>query len=122
MCASHGRGNASEASEMIVEEQLDQLKDEILGKPPGYVTNLALTDKPLSDGITPEAEIILLDPEDLTLAYRRLDDPVSGDEKGEWMLGNLDDLFEEMLNWKEELETYEASEIDADFDEDDEYA
>ena len=106
---------------MIVEEQLDQLKDEILGKPQGYVTNLALTEKPLSDGITPEAEIILLDPEDLTLAFRRVSDPVSGEDKGEWMVGNMDDLFEEMLNWTEELETYEASDIDSELDEADDY-
>ena len=106
---------------MTVEEQLDQLKDEILGKPQGYVTNLALTEKPLSDGITPEAEIILLDPEDLTLAFRRMSDPVSGEDKGEWLVGNLDDLFEEMLNWTEELEAYEASDIDSEFDEDAEF-
>ena len=97
------------------------MKDEILGKPQGYVTNLALTEKPLSDGITPEAEIILLDPEDLTLAFRRMSDPVSGEDKGEWLVGNLDDLFEEMLNWTEELEAYEASDIDSEFDEDAEF-
>ena len=106
---------------MIVEEQLDQLKDEFLGKPQGYVTNLALTEKPVGEGIMPEAEIVLLDPEDFTLAYRRISDPISGEEKSEWFVGSMDDLFEEMLNWTEELETYEAEGVDSEFDEDDEY-
>jgi hypothetical protein len=106
---------------MIVEEQLDQLKDEILGKPQGYVTNLALTEKPLADGLMPEAEIVLLDPEDLTLAYRRISDPISGEDKSDWFVGSMDDLFEEMLNWNEELDTYEAEGVDSEFDEDADY-
>jgi hypothetical protein len=99
---------------MSIERQLEALNDELTGKPQGYVTTLPLTDKALPGGESPEAEIILLDPDDLTLAFRRTSDMISGDERGEWYIGSIDDLFEEMLNWEDELETLEDPDEDPD--------
>lgn len=92
---------------IAVMQQLEELKTEIVDKPKGYVTEFTVSDHAIPGSEVPTAEIVLLDEEDQTVAFRRLKDPIDADLKGEWLVLNVDDLFEELIAWSEELEAME---------------
>jgi len=92
---------------LVVTQQLEDLKTEIADKSKGYATEFTVSESTFPGSEAPTAEIVLLDEEEQTVAFRRLRDPIEADLKGEWLVVNVDDLFEELMAWTEELEAIE---------------
>jgi hypothetical protein len=92
---------------VAIMEQLEDLKAELADKPKGYATELTVADHAIPGSEAPTAEIVLLDEEEQTIAFRRRTDPIDADLKGEWLVLNVDELFEELIAWSEELEAIE---------------
>lgn len=86
---------------------LDELKYEFQDKPQGYSTEVIIGDNRFSDVLPPRVEIVLLDPEEDKLAFRRVSDPLLNDQNGDWNIGELEEVIEETLSWKAELEEME---------------
>lgn len=83
---------------------LEELEDELTDKQKGYVTEKLLLDRIFPEIEAPRMEVILLDEEDRIAAFRRLSDPLRGDEKGEWGIGNPEEITEDAMSWISELE------------------
>lgn len=92
---------------LAVMQQVEELKSEIADKPKGYSTEFTVSEGSIPGAQVPTAEIVLLDEEEQTVAFRRLRDPIEADLKGEWVVVNVDELFEELIAWEEELEAIE---------------
>ncbi len=89
-------------------ETLLKLKNEIMDKPQGYTTRLRISGRLFPEMDPPYVEIVLLDPEDETIAYRRTSDPLRGERKGNWSLGDPIAAIEDAYSWRIEMENEET--------------
>ena len=77
--------------------ELEKLEDELYGKRPGYTTEITLMEGGYQDGnaYNPSAiEIIVLDHDGDTIAFRYSDDAIDND----WQIGALSDAVNEAFN------------------------
>ncbi len=88
-----------------MEEDIKRVRAEMPEKGQGYVASIKVTGKMFRDAEPALLEIVLLDPEQDEVAFRRVSDALEGEEKGEWLIGPLEEALEEALAWKEELDT-----------------
>ena len=83
---------------------IDEIANDLLGKNQGYVKILKIGKRIFPYSIPPQIEIVLLDPEDQTVIYRRASDPDSfSKKKGEWMTGTPFDVVCSAIGWAEEM-------------------
>lgn len=82
----------------------------------GSVDNLLAkqraTEIPVAERLFPEMEppriqVVLLDPEEDKVAFRRVSDPLQGERKSDWYVGELDEVIDDALSWVVELEETE---------------
>jgi len=97
----------SEEIKQELDQVFDELKDELGDKPLGYVTEI-----PVAEGLFPEMEppriqVVLLDPEENKVAFQRVSDPLQGERKSDWYVGELEEVIEDAHSWEVELEETE---------------
>jgi len=94
---------------------LDNLKGELREKHQGYATEFVLAGEPFSDHGIPRIEIVLIDPEDEKVAYRRASRGLSGPGRDiwRWQKGHLVKAVEEGLTWLMEMEEVEGYRLPA---------
>lgn len=87
-----------------LKEEIERVRAEIPGKAQGYTASIQVSERLFRQTEPPRLEIVLLDPEKDELAFRRTSGPLEGEEKGDWLIGPLEEAVEEALDWKTELE------------------
>ncbi|MBU0729321.1 MAG: hypothetical protein KKE17_06600 [Proteobacteria bacterium] len=81
---------------------LKEIETDLQGKAQGYMKTLKIGKKIFPFCISPQIEVILLDPEDQTIIYRRTSDPDALiRKKGEWIVGKPLDVVCNAINWAE---------------------
>lgn len=88
----------------IVKNDIDQLAGELenalIGKKQGDVITLPVGADLFPDQLPPQIEIVLLDPEENFIAYRRKSHPEGPTKrKGTWMIGNPEAVAGVALRW-----------------------
>ncbi len=87
-----------------IEEDIERVRAEMPDKAQGYTVSIKVTEKMFRESEPAWLELVLLDPEKDEVAFRRVSDALEGEEKGEWLIGPLDEALEEALAWKDELD------------------
>ncbi len=87
-----------------LEEEIERVKAELPEKSQGYTTSIKISERLFRQSDPPVLEIVLLDPEKDEVAFRRVSGPLEGEEKGEWLVGPLDEAIDEAVDWNDELE------------------
>lgn len=79
---------------------IQEIKTELHDKQVGYRKSLPVGGKIFPFAIPPRIEILLLNPKDLTIKFRRVSDPVSPDrKKGEWQVGKPVNAVACIIDW-----------------------
>lgn len=79
---------------------IGEITDELRGKPQGYVKTMEVGKELFPFSLLPRIEILVLDPEDMTISFRRLsatDSPNS--RKGSWRVGTPVDVAICVIKW-----------------------
>ncbi len=84
-----------------------ETKQELHDKPQGYTTEIII-----SEGLFPEMEpqriqMVLLDPEEATVTFRRVSNPLQRETKSSWYVGELEEIIDDVLSREVELEETE---------------
>lgn len=100
-----------------IKQELDQvlegLKDELNDNPQGYVTQITVAGRLFPETEPPRIQVVLLDPEEDKVAFRRVSDPLQGERKSDWYVGEIEEVIDDALSWVVELdETEETIEED----------
>ncbi len=82
-----------------------RIRAEMPEKAQGYAVSIKVTGKLFRKAEPAWLEIVFLDPENDEVAFRRVSDALEGKEKGEWLIGPLEEALEEALAWKEEVDS-----------------
>ena len=83
---------------------IDELENELRGKKQGYVKVLKIGKKIFNYSIPPQLEIVLLDPEDMTICFRPASDPDAIDKrKGTWQVGMILDAVKYVVDWADAM-------------------
>ncbi len=81
---------------------IKELEDDFRDKEAGYVKTIKIGRKIFPYSIPPQLEIVLLDPEDQSIVFRRASDPESLEKKkGKWNLGSPLDAVCCAIDWAE---------------------
>ena len=94
----------SEEIKQELYQAFEGLKDELSDKPQGYVTDIPVAESLFPEMEPPRIQVVLLDPEEEKVAFRRVSDPVENERKYEWYVGELEEVIDEALSWEVELE------------------
>lgn len=79
---------------------IQEIKTELQNKQAGYRKSLPVGEKIFPFAIPPRVEILLLNPRDLTIKFRRVSDPVSPDrKKGKWQVGKPVNAVACIIDW-----------------------
>ena len=79
---------------------IQEIKTELQDKQAGYRQSFPVGGKIFPFAIPPRIEILLLNPRDLTIKFRRVSDPVSPDrKKGEWQVGKPVNAVACIIDW-----------------------
>lgn len=77
-----------------------QLQEELKGKEQGYIHILKVGEGIFQYSLLPQVEIVLLDPEENTIAYRCASDTdARARKKGIWQVGKPFDAVEVVTEW-----------------------
>jgi hypothetical protein len=91
---------------MAREKRIDQLNDELYLKTTGHLTGLTIAPGGQNDGLDfgPNLiEIVVLDHDGDTIAYRYSDDSINAD----WQLGSTEDAVDALIEHREMLDRAE---------------
>jgi hypothetical protein len=96
-----------------------ELREQLDGKSQGHVVSIPVGETLFPDSLPPRLEIVLLDPEDMTVAFRKVSDFRSiQQKKGEWNIGPSSSAAEKIVAWVEQMlsikkgrNTYEVQEV-----------
>ena len=89
--------------EKDLDEFLDDFKEDIVERPQGFRSDIVLSKELFPDMEPPRMEVVLLDPEEATVACRRMSDPLSGEGKGDWLVVDVEELIDEALAWEADI-------------------
>ncbi len=92
------------ARTLDIEDEIEKVREEMPEKSQGYVATITVSERLFRQSDPPMLEIVLLDPEKDEVAFRRVSGPLEGEEKGEWLIGPLEEALEEALDWKDEID------------------
>jgi len=97
---------AGESIEQSHRDFINELENDLHGKKQGYVKILKIGKKIFNYSIPPQLEIVLLDPEDLTICFRPASDPDAIDKKkGTWQVGKVLDAVKYVIDWADGMKT-----------------
>ena len=83
---------------------IEEIERDLHGKKQGYVKIIEIGGNIFPYSIPPHLEIILLDPDDQTIVYRRATDPDSFKrKKGQWITGKPFDAVCSVIDWTAEM-------------------
>ena len=83
---------------------VEELRNELHGKQQGYVKTIKVGRKLFPYCIPPQIEVVLLDPEQLTVVFRSATDPDSkAPKKSRWRIGSPDDVADCAIGWRESI-------------------
>jgi len=106
----------SEEIKQELDRVLDDLKDELRDKPQGYATEIPIAKRLFPETEPPRIQVVLLDPDENKVAFRRVSDLLQGERKSDWYVGELEEVIDDALSWEVELEEAEDS-IDEEWNE-----
>jgi hypothetical protein len=92
-----------------VQQVREWLVDHLEDKPQGYAVHLEVAGRMFPEEDPPRMEVVLLDEWDRSLAFRRLSDPFRGIQKGDWFIGGVMEVVEDVRAWEQELDKAEGS-------------
>ncbi len=101
---TRARRNGSRMNHGIVDRLLDHLENEFRDKPQGYMTKITVGRELFPATMLPSLEIILLDPQEKRVAFRKVSDPLAKGGQGIWHVGELFEVVEEAFHWNLELQ------------------
>lgn len=79
---------------------IQEIKTELQDKQAGYLKSFSVGAEIFPFAIPPRVEILLLDPKDLTIKFRRVSDPASPDrKKGKWRTGKPVNAVASIIDW-----------------------
>jgi len=79
---------------------IQEIKTELQNKQAGYRKSLPVGEKIFPFAIPPRVEILLLNPRDLTIQFRRVSDPASPErKKGKWQVGKPVNAVACIIEW-----------------------
>jgi hypothetical protein len=84
-------------------ETLFVLNEELKDKEAGYTAYLSVAGRLFPEMQGPHIEIILTDPVEMNVTYRRFGDPLRDESDTVWQTGGLREVVEEAFSWREEL-------------------
>lgn len=81
-----------------------ELREELKGKQQGYVVSIPVGEALFPESLPPRLEVVLLDPQEMTVAFRKVSD-VRGinRKKGEWNIGPASSAAEKIVAWIEQM-------------------
>jgi hypothetical protein len=89
---------------------IKELENEFYGKEQGYVKVIEVGPKLFPYCLTPQLEVVLLDPEINTIVYRPVSNPLSIErKKGEWRLGKPIDAVVYVIEWAEKMKKLQSN-------------
>jgi hypothetical protein len=97
----------SEEIKQELDQVLEDLKDELRDKPQGYATEIPIAQRLFPETEPPRIQVVLLDPEEDKVAFRRVSDLLQGERKSDWHVGELEEVIDDALSWEVELEETE---------------
>jgi hypothetical protein len=106
--SSKGENGMSEVFREELDQALVALREELQDKQRGYVTEVVVAPGLFPEIAPPKVEVVLLDPEERRVAFRRTTDPLRGEGRGDWYVGELEEVIEDIHSWEVELEEMEG--------------
>lgn len=97
----------------------EELRRELSGRKQGFTVSIPVGESLFPASLPPRLEIVLLDPEDMTVAFRKVSDTRGIiRKKGEWNIGPPTAATEKIIAWIDQMislktghTTYEIEEI-----------
>ena len=81
-------------------EFIEELRNEFTGKKQGYVKIIKVGPKIFPYSVSPQIEVVLLDPEEQILCFRLATDPDFPDrKKAKWAIGDPLDVVKTTIDW-----------------------
>jgi hypothetical protein len=87
-----------------------EVHEQLKGRDQGHTLSLVVGDGLFPGSLPPRLEIILLDPEDMTVAFRKITDAQGKTrKKGEWHIGPTASAAEKIVAWVEQMISLKAA-------------
>jgi len=81
-----------------------ELLNQLTGKEQGYIASIPVGEALFPESLPPRLEIVLLDPEEMTVAFRKVSDARGKiRKKGEWNVGTTAAAAEKLLAWIDQM-------------------
>ena len=81
-----------------------EISNDLQGKKQGYVKSIPVGSRIFPGAIPPQLQIMLLDPEQQIIRFRRICDPDSRQDKwGEWQVGQPIDAVACVIDWASDM-------------------
>ena len=85
------------------------LNNQLSGKKQGFFISIPVGENLFPASLPPQLEIILLDHEEMTVAFRKVSNPKSKlGKKGRWHVGSTEAAGEKLLAWQEQMISLKA--------------
>ncbi|MDW7774522.1 MAG: hypothetical protein SCH71_16685 [Desulfobulbaceae bacterium] len=96
-----------------------ELQDQLRGQRQGFVISIPVGETLFPESLPPRLEIVLLDPDEMTVAFRKVSDARGiMPKKGEWNVGPSGSAVEKIIAWNDQMlsvkkgsASYEVQEI-----------
>lgn len=81
-----------------------ELRQQLTGRKQGFTVSIPVGESLFPASLPPRLEIVLLDPEEMTVAYRKVSDARGmNHKKGEWNVGPPTAAAEKILAWIDQM-------------------
>jgi len=113
----------SEMTEKFVKKSFNtlhlELRERLRDQKQGFVLSTPVGESLFPESLPPSLEIVLLDPEEMTVAFRKISALRGGNrKKGEWNVGPVAAAVEKIIAWVDQMislkmanSSYEVTEI-----------
>jgi len=82
----------------------NELQDQLRGKIQGFAVSIPVGEGLFPESLPPRLEVVLLDPGEMTVAFRKVSDARSVNfKKGEWNVGPPSSAAEKILAWIDQM-------------------
>jgi len=83
---------------------IEELQNDFRNQQQGHVKRIPMGQKIFPSCIPPQLEMVLLDPDDMTIGYRPTSDPGSPNrKKGQWKIGTPADAVRYVIGWTDNM-------------------
>jgi len=81
-----------------------ELKEQLTGKTQGFAVAIPVGEGLFPGSLPPSLEIVLLDPDEITVAFRKVSDARGiNHKKGEWNVGPASSAAEKIIAWMDQM-------------------